>query len=68
LHKLFNGDWHLVLAAYNGGLGRLQRALRRSGRDDFWSLAQSSKYLPRETREYVPLVLAAIVVAKNPAQ
>jgi membrane-bound lytic murein transglycosylase D len=68
LHRLFNGDWHLVLAAYNGGLGRLQRALRRSGRDDFWSLAQSSKYLPRETREYVPLILAAIVVAKNPAQ
>jgi membrane-bound lytic murein transglycosylase D len=68
LHKLFNGDWHLVLAAYNGGLGRLQRALKRSGRDDFWSLAQSSKYLPRETREYVPLILAAIVVAKNPSQ
>jgi membrane-bound lytic murein transglycosylase D len=68
LHKLFNGDWHLVLAAYNGGLGRLQRALKRSGRDDFWAIAQSSKYLPRETREYVPLILAAIVVAKNPAQ
>jgi peptidoglycan lytic transglycosylase D len=68
LHKLFNGDWHLVLAAYNGGLGRLQRAIRRSGRDDFWSLSATSKYLPRETREYVPLILAAIVVAKNPGQ
>lgn len=68
LHKLFNGDWHLVLAAYNGGLGRVQRAIKRSGRDDFWSLSQSSRYLPRETREYVPLILAAIVVAKNPAQ
>jgi membrane-bound lytic murein transglycosylase D len=68
LHKLFDGDWHLVLAAYNGGLGRLQRAIKRSGKNDFWSLAATSKYLPRETREYVPLILAAIVVAKNPGQ
>jgi membrane-bound lytic murein transglycosylase D len=68
LHKLFDGDWHLVLAAYNGGLGRVQRAIKRSGRDDFWALSQSSRYLPRETREYVPLILAALVVAKNPAQ
>jgi membrane-bound lytic murein transglycosylase D len=68
LHKMFNGDWHLVLAAYNGGLGRLQRAMRVTGRDDFWSLAESSRHLPRETREYVPLILAAIIVAKNPAQ
>jgi membrane-bound lytic murein transglycosylase D len=68
LHKMFDGDWHLVLAAYNGGLGRLQRAMRSSGRDDFWALAESSRYLPRETREYVPLILAAIIVAKNPAQ
>ena len=68
LHKMFDGDWHLVLAAYNGGLGRLQRAMRSSGADDFWSLANSSRHLPRETREYVPLILAAIIVAKNPAQ
>jgi membrane-bound lytic murein transglycosylase D len=68
LHKLFDGDWHLVLAAYNGGMGRVQRAIKRSGKDDFWALSQSSRYLPRETREYVPLILAAIVVARNPAQ
>jgi membrane-bound lytic murein transglycosylase D len=68
LHKLFNGDWHMVLAAYNGGLGRLQRAMKRSGREDFWALSSSSKYLPKETREYVPLILAAIIVAKNPVQ
>jgi membrane-bound lytic murein transglycosylase D len=68
LHDLFDGDWHLVLAAYNGGLGRVQRAMKRSGQDDFWSLSTSSRYLPRETREYVPLILAAIIVAKNPAQ
>jgi len=68
LHDLFDGDWHLVLAAYNGGLGRVQRAMKRSGQDDFWILANNSRYLPRETREYVPLILAAIIVAKNPSQ
>jgi membrane-bound lytic murein transglycosylase D len=68
LHKMFDGDWHLVLAAYNGGLGRLQRAMRTANTSDFWSLASSSRYLPRETREYVPLILAAILVGKNPAQ
>ena len=68
LHNLFDGDWHLVLAAYNGGLGRVQRAMKRSGEDDFWALTTSTRYLPRETREYVPLILAAIIVAKNPSQ
>jgi membrane-bound lytic murein transglycosylase D len=68
LYDMFDGDWHMVLAAYNGGLGRVQRAMRRSGKDDFWSLSASSRYLPRETREYVPLILAAIIVAKNPQQ
>ncbi len=68
LHNIFDGDWHLVLAAYNGGLGRVQRAMKRAGQDDFWTLSNSSRYLPRETREYVPLILAAIIVAKNPAQ
>ncbi len=68
LNKLFNGDWNLVLAAYNGGLGRVQRAVKRSGTEDFWELAESPRYLPKETREYVPLILAAIIVAKNPAQ
>ena len=68
LHEMFGGDWHLVLAAYNGGLGRLQRAMKRSGEEDFWDLSSNSRYLPRETREYVPLILAAIIVAKNPSQ
>ncbi|MBI4263698.1 MAG: transglycosylase SLT domain-containing protein [Acidobacteria bacterium] len=68
LHDLFDGDWHLALASYNAGPGRVQRAMRRSGRTDFWKLAATTRYLPRETRDYVPLVLAAIIVARNPAQ
>jgi membrane-bound lytic murein transglycosylase D len=62
------GNWHLALAAYNGGPGRVERAMRRSGRTDFWALTSTSKYLPRETREYVPLVLAAMIIARNPSQ
>jgi membrane-bound lytic murein transglycosylase D len=68
LYGMFDGDWHLALASYNGGPGRVQRALRRSGANDFWKLSQSTAYLPRETREYVPMILAAIVIARNPAQ
>ena len=67
LYSMFN-DWHLALASYNGGPGRVQRAIKRSGRTDFWKLSASSRYLPRETRDYVPLILAAIVIARNPAQ
>jgi membrane-bound lytic murein transglycosylase D len=68
LNSMFDGDWHLALASYNGGPGRVQRAMQRSGIDDFWRLSASSRYLPRETREYVPMILAAIVIARNPAQ
>src|SRR5688572_17801548 len=68
LHKMMDGDWHLALASYNGGPGRVQRAIKRSGRNDFWKLTATTKYLPRETRDYVPLILAAIVIARNPAQ
>jgi membrane-bound lytic murein transglycosylase D len=63
------GDWHLALASYNGGPGRIQAAVRRSGGvKDFWRLSASKRYLPRETRDYVPLILAAMIVARNPAQ
>jgi membrane-bound lytic murein transglycosylase D len=68
LSKMFDGDWHLVLAAYNGGQGRLQRAMQRARTDDFWRISESSRYLPKETREYVPLILAAMIVGRNPSQ
>ena len=68
LSDLFGGDWHLALASYNGGPGRLQRALKTARSGDFWSLAEKPRLLPRETREYVPMILAAIVIARSPAQ
>jgi membrane-bound lytic murein transglycosylase D len=66
LNRMFDGDWHLALASYNGGPGTVQRAVRRKGEADFWPLADSKRYLPRETREYVPMVLASMVIARNP--
>src|SRR5512140_2000447 len=68
LSKIFGGDWHLALASYNGGPGRMQRALKTARVDNFWTLPEQSKILPRETREYVPMILAAIVIARNPSQ
>jgi membrane-bound lytic murein transglycosylase D len=68
LGDMFDEDWHLAMASYNGGPTRVQRAMKRSGKKDFWTLSATSRFLPRETREYVPMILAAIVIAKNPAQ
>jgi membrane-bound lytic murein transglycosylase D len=68
LSTMFDGDWNMVLAAYNGGPGRVSRAMKRSRIDDFWRLSSSSKWLPKETREYVPLIMAAMIIGRNPAQ
>ena len=46
----------------------MQRAVKRSGIEDFWRLSEGRRHLPRETREYVPLILAAMVIARNPTQ
>jgi membrane-bound lytic murein transglycosylase D len=67
LYNMFD-DWHLAMASYNGGPGRMQRAIKQSGRRDFWSLTATSRYLPRETRNYVPMILAAVIIAKNPVK
>jgi membrane-bound lytic murein transglycosylase D len=68
LYRMF-GDWHMALASYNGGPGRLQRAVKRTGGvDDFWTLSARNRVLPRETRDYVPMILAATIIARNPGQ
>lgn len=64
LHKQF-GDWYLAWAAYNAGEGRVERAIRRSGTRDWWTLSRT-RHLMRETRHYVPKLLAAAVVSKQP--
>ncbi|MFK5970492.1 MAG: LysM peptidoglycan-binding domain-containing protein [Candidatus Marithrix sp.] len=65
LHKMFDGDWFLALAAYNYGEGNVGKAIRRNKKSnrptDFWSLK-----LPRETREYVPKLLAFAKIVANP--
>jgi membrane-bound lytic murein transglycosylase D len=67
LYGMFS-DWHLAMASYNGGPGRVQRAMKAAGVADFWELTANERYLPRETREYVPMILAAVIIAKNPTQ
>jgi membrane-bound lytic murein transglycosylase D len=69
LKDLYNqfGDWYLAMAAYNSGPGTVQRAVERTGYADFWELYRRN-VLPGETRNYVPIILAVTIVAKNPSQ
>jgi len=69
LKDLYNefGDWYLAMAAYNSGPGTVQQAVRRTGYADFWELYKRN-VLPRETRNYVPIIVAVTIMAKNPAQ
>jgi membrane-bound lytic murein transglycosylase D len=61
------GDWYLAMAAYDWGPGNVQRAVMRTGYADFWELYRRN-VLPAETKNYVPGIIAAIIMAKNPAQ
>jgi membrane-bound lytic murein transglycosylase D len=61
------GDWYLAMAAYNSGPGTVQQAVKRTGYADYWELYKRN-VLPRETRNYVPIILAVTIMAKNPSQ
>ena len=67
LHDLYAtfGDWYLAMAAYNCGPGCVQRAVERTGYADFWELRRLNA-LPKETSNYVPLILALTIMSKNP--
>lgn len=69
LRDLFQqfGDWYLALAAYNSGPGNVSRGIERTGYADFWELYKRN-VLPRETKNYVPIILALTLIAKDPAQ
>lgn len=69
LKDLYNefGDWYLAMAAYNSGPGNVQQAVKRTGYADFWELYKRN-VLPKETKNYVPIILAYTIMAKNPAQ
>ncbi len=63
LKDLYNefGSWELAMAAYNGGPGRVRSTIKKQGTDDFWKMR-----LKRQTMDYVPLIMAATIIAKNP--
>ncbi len=61
------GDWYLAMAAYDWGAGNVQRAVEKTGYADFWELYKRHN-LPGETSNYVPEILAAIIIANNPTQ
>src|SRR5215472_3717313 len=69
LKDLYNqfGDWYLAMAAYNSGAGTVQRAVERTGYADFWELYKRG-VLPHETQNYVPIIVAVTIMAKNPTQ
>lgn len=58
-------DWHLAVAAYNGGPGRVRTGLKKYNVDNFWDLA-ATEHLHLETKRYVPKLIAALLIAKNP--
>lgn len=63
LAKRYNGNWELAMAAYNTGEGNIDRAISRAGSANFWMIYP---YIAQETRNYVPNILAVILIAKNP--
>lgn len=67
LYGLFKGDWYLAAAGYNAGENKILRAISMYNTSDFWEISRGS-YLKRETKEYVPKLLAAAIIAKDPGR
>jgi len=65
LHEIFE-DWYLAMAAYNAGEGKILRAMERTGARDFWELARTGA-IRKQTQNYVPAFLAAVLISKNPS-
>jgi membrane-bound lytic murein transglycosylase D len=65
LYDMF-GDWYLVMAAYNSGPMNVVKAVERTGYADFWEL-QKRHALPKQTQNYVPIIIALALVAKDPS-
>jgi membrane-bound lytic murein transglycosylase D len=67
IKKLYEefGDWYLAMAAYDWGPAGVARAVQRTGYADYWELYRRNA-MPAETRAYVPQILAAVIMAKNP--
>ena len=61
------GDWYLAMAAYNSGAGTVQHAIERTGYADFWELYRRN-VLPKETQNYVPIILALTLISKDPGR
>jgi membrane-bound lytic murein transglycosylase D len=64
LYDLF-GTWPLAMAAYNAGEGKVMRALQRAQAETFWDISKT-RLIRRETKQYVPRIMAATVIARNP--
>ncbi len=64
LHEMFN-CWYLATASYNAGEGKILQAMKKANSQDFWEISKQ-RYLKRETKEYVPMFLAAMIIAQDP--
>ena len=65
LFEIYDGDWHLALAAYNAGSGNVNKAIRRAGSRDFWRVR---RFLPKETAKYVPSIIALAYLFAHPVE
>lgn len=64
LYKIF-GSWYLAVASYNAGEGKILRAIKKYKTDNFWTMSKY-RYLRRETKDYIPKFIAAMIIAKDP--